>query len=162
MPYFVEFFAMPFSQLWTAVAVLGFAWLVLGFFLFDLRKKWLVLFGGGQKSDAVLLKEMLERISRLEAAHEVMEPRVEVLEKISRLAVQKVAFRRFNPFENTGGAQSFTLVLLDRENNGVVVSSLYGREGTRVYGKEVSAGKAKQPLSDEEQSLLQEAVRKNY
>lgn len=157
-----ELFAIPANQLWTAVATLGLACAVLGFFLFDLRKKWSALFGGEQKSEAALLKETLERLGRLEAAHDAMEPRVAVLEKISQIAVQKVAFRRFNPFENTGGDQSFTLVLLDRENNGVVVSSLYTREGTRVYGKEVGVGKAKQPLSEEEEHLLREANRKNF
>lgn len=153
-----QFFIVPTNQLLAAVAVLGLACIVLGFLLFDLRKKWHTLFGGGQKSEAVLLKEMLERILRLEAVQEELQPRVALLEKISHLAVQKVAFRRFNPFENTGGDQSFTLVLLDRDNNGVIVSSLYAREGVRVYGKEVDGGKAKQLLSDEEQSLLQEAV----
>lgn len=162
MRYLVEFFAMPFNQFWAAVAVLGLACAIIGFFLFDLRKKWHALFGGGQKSEAALLKEMLERILQLETAQDELQPRVAMLEKISHLAVQKVAFRRFNPFENTGGDQSFTLVLLDRDNNGVIVSSLYAREGVRVYGKEVGGGKAKQLLSDEEQSLLQEAVRKNF
>lgn len=153
-----QFFAIPINQLWAAVAVLGLLWLALGFFLFDMRRRWHMLFGGAAKNQEQILKETLERILRLEATQEELKPRVAMLEKISQMAVQKVAFRRFNPFENTGSDQSFTLVLLDRENNGVIVSSLYMREGVRVYGKEVSGGKAKQPLSEEEQSLLQEAV----
>lgn len=156
-----QFFTIPFNQLWAAVAALGLLWLVFGFFLFDLRRRWRMLFGGAAKNQEQILKEMLERIARLEVVQEELKPRVALLEKISHLAVQKVAFRRFNPFENTGGDQSFTLVLLDRENNGVIVSSLYMREGVRVYGKEVGGGKAKQPLSEEEQLLLQEALRKS-
>lgn len=153
-----QFFATSTNQLLTAVAILGLLCAALGFFLFDLRAKWQKLFGNKAKDHGEFLKETLERIASLESRAKTLEPRVEILEKISQIAVQKIAFRRFNPFENTGSDQSFTLVLLDRKNNGVIVSSLYAREGTRIYGKEVSEGKAKQPLSNEEQSLLQEAM----
>ena len=156
-----QFFTISAHQLWTAIAVLGLLFAVLGFFLFDLRAKWQKLFGNKAKDQNELLKELLERIAQLEARAKTLEPRVERLEKISQIAVQKVAFRRFNPFENTGGDQSFVFVLLDRKNNGVIISSLYAREGTRMYGKEVAEGRAKQPLSDEEQSLLREAIGEN-
>jgi hypothetical protein len=153
-----QFFTIPINQVWVAVAALGLICAALGFFLFDIRANWRKLFGSGAKSETQLLKDALERIARLETTRDAIEPRVALLEKISQTSVQKVAFRRFNPFENTGGGQSFSLVLLDRENNGIVVSSLYTREGVRVYGKEVGEGKAKQPLSDEEAQLLQAAV----
>ncbi|MDO8600606.1 MAG: DUF4446 family protein [bacterium] len=157
-----QFFAIQINQLWAAVAVLGLLCVVFGFFLFDLRAKWQKLFGSESKDQGKLLKEILERIVRLETGHETLEPRVGILEKISQISVQKTAFRRFNPFGNTGGDQSFTLVLLDRENNGVIVSSLYTREGVRMYGKEVGGGKAKQPLSEEEKEVLEEALHKNF
>src|SRR3989339_439003 len=53
---------------------------------------------------------------------------------------QKSAFLRFNPFGDTGGDQSFIWVLLDAHDNGVILSALHGRGGTRVYAKEVEKG----------------------
>src|SRR5947209_10110188 len=38
---------------------------------------------------------------------------VDVLEAITRRSVQRVGFVRYNPFDDTGGDQSFALALLD-------------------------------------------------
>ncbi len=88
-----------------------------------------------------------------------MEPRVDALERIGNIAVQKVGFMRFNPFEHTGSDQSFAVALLDRQDNGLVLSSLYTREGVRVYAKEVQRGSSKHPLSEEEQKVLRQAMK---
>ena len=53
---------------------------------------------------------------------------------------QRIGLVRFNPFEDTGGNQSFALALLDQAGDGFVVSSLHARAGTRVYGKAVAKG----------------------
>ena len=84
-----------------------------------------------------------------------------MLEKISHVSIQKVGFLRFNPFQDTGGDQSFILTLLDRDNNGVLISSLYARGGVRIYAKNIERGKAKHPLSKEEKEVLEETIRKN-
>ncbi len=72
-------------------------------------------------------------------------------------SVRRVAIKRFNPFEDTGGDQSFALAMLNEEGSGVVVSSLHAREGTRVYAKPIVKGKAKYQLTDEEKDVLQQA-----
>ena len=72
--------------------------------------------------------------------------------------VQRIGIIRFNPFADTGGAQSFTMALLDGANNGIVMTSLYGRSGNRWYVKEVTGGKGKElALSDEEQAAIKAA-----
>ncbi len=76
----------------------------------------------------------------------------------SRLHIQRVGLVRFNPFSDTGGSQSFTLVLLDGHDNGLVMTSLYARTGHRWYIKEVVAGKGKElVLSKEEQLAIKKA-----
>ncbi len=71
--------------------------------------------------------------------------------------LQRFGLVRFNPFEDTGGNQSFALALLDGNANGLVVSSLHSRTGTRVYAKEVRAGKAEPALSAEETQAVERA-----
>lgn len=61
---------------------------------------------------------------------------------------------RFNPFEDTGGNQSFALALLDAHGDGVIVSSLHARNMTRVYAKAVVGGTSDAALSDEESQAL--------
>ena len=78
----------------------------------------------------------------------------------SKHHLQKVGFKRFNPFDQTGGDQSFVIILLDKVNSGIVISSLHQREVTRVYAKEVLRGTCKYKLSKEEEEVLKETMSK--
>ena len=75
-----------------------------------------------------------------------------------RGAVQRVALIRFNPFEETGGNQSFALALMDAAGNGLVISSLHARAGTRIYGKALVGGRAETALSAEETEAVRVAL----
>ncbi len=84
----------------------------------------------------------------------------ESLDKIitdNRQNIQKIGFVRFNPFDDAGGNISFTLALLNARDEGVVMSSLHGREGTRIYAKSVKAGRSETKLTDEEMQAIKEA-----
>lgn len=81
--------------------------------------------------------------------------------KHNKLHLQKIGFKRFNPFTNTGGNQSFTLCLLDENNTGIVISSLHSRESTRLYSKKIIKGKSSDiSLSAEELEVIKEAINK--
>lgn len=65
---------------------------------------------------------------------------------------------RYNPFENTGGNQSFALALLDAVGDGWILSSLHARAGTRVYAKAIKGGHSDAGLSAEEIEALAQAT----
>lgn len=71
--------------------------------------------------------------------------------------LQNINLVRYNAFENTGSDLSFALAMLDSHNNGVVVSSLFGRNESRVYAKPIVNGQSTYFLTDEEQLALQKA-----
>jgi hypothetical protein len=79
------------------------------------------------------------------------------LEHSSRSHIQRLGFLRFNPFRDSGGDQSFALALADQDGNGVVLSGLHGRDGTRVYAKPLAAWRSVYPLTDEEQQAIDNA-----
>ena len=72
-------------------------------------------------------------------------------------AFAKFGAMRFSAFDNVGGDQSFALALLDAEDNGVIISSLKGRDGANVYLKTVENGNADISLMSEEITVLKEA-----
>lgn len=75
--------------------------------------------------------------------------------------VQRVELLRFNPYDDTGGNISFTVCFLDNGGSGIVVTSLHARSGTRVFGKEIVAGKSsKYELSKEEEAVIKKAMEK--
>ena len=100
-----------------------------------------------------LIKEIKNDIKKLSNWNEK-------LQQISNIAITKVGVVRFNPFKDTGGDQSFAIALLDSNDNGLVISSLYSREGTRIYTKPIEAGKSiNYNLSDEEQEAISKAIK---
>ena len=80
---------------------------------------------------------------------------------LSFRSIHKFGIIRFNPFSDIGGDQSFSVALLDGKNNGVVISSLHTKEGTRVYSKPIGKGEAeKYPLTEEEKQAIKVAIQK--
>ena len=73
-------------------------------------------------------------------------------------AVQKVALIRYDAFEDVGGRLSFSCALLDERGDGVVVTSINGRQDTRVYAKPVARGTSDHNLSEEEVEAIREAL----
>lgn len=69
-------------------------------------------------------------------------------------AISRIGLVRFDAFEDTGGAQSFALALVDDHGDGVVLTSLHARAATRVYIKSIRRGVADTPLSREEEAAL--------
>jgi hypothetical protein len=84
--------------------------------------------------------------------------RTATLERDGRHAFQRVGLVRYNPFEETGGNQSFALALLDADGNGWVLSSLHARSGTRIYAKTITAGRSEAALSTEETDAIRQAT----
>jgi len=103
------------------------------------------------------LEEVLAQFKELKENFEKISRELETLKKENKFNVQKVGLIRFNPFKEIGGNQSFSLALLDGNENGVVITSLYTREGNRVYGKPIENGKSLHLLSEEENQAIERA-----
>ncbi len=84
---------------------------------------------------------------------------IKSLEETAKISLQKMGVVRFNPFNDMGGNQSFAIALLDSKNNGFVISSLFIKEGNRVYAKKVTNGKSDHILSGEEQDAIERAIK---
>jgi hypothetical protein len=76
----------------------------------------------------------------------------------NRLCVKKIEIKRYNPFSDVGGDQSFSIVLLNDCNDGIIITSLFGSDGNRVYAKPIKKGKSGYELSFEEKEILKKAT----
>ena len=72
--------------------------------------------------------------------------------------LQKIGIVKYDAFNEMGGKLSFCLTLLDRDNNGVILNSMQGREGSYLYIKEILDGKSAVPLGKEEEISLRKAI----
>ncbi|HEX5822855.1 MAG TPA: DUF4446 family protein [Candidatus Limnocylindrales bacterium] len=105
-----------------------------------------------------VLEAQVDKVYAVARELDELSARSAVLEAIGRRSIQRVGLVRFNPFEDTGGNQSFALALTDAAGNGFVLSSLHSRTGTRVYAKAIAGGRSDGALSAEETEALRLAV----
>ena len=64
---------------------------------------------------------------------------------------------KYNAFFDLSGELSYSLALLDKMDNGFILNSVYSREGSYSYIKEVRAGECDIELSKEEKQALEQA-----
>ncbi len=99
----------------------------------------------------------LETVAAAMRRMETLEQAVGVLQAKIPLCLQRTGLIRYDAFDDAGGAQSFSLALLDANGDGIVVSGVYGRRDSRVYAKSVQNGRASHALSEEEEQALRQA-----
>lgn len=144
---------------WVAVGVF-LVWLtILTYLVFRQRNFVKQLFPKDNSRDIRnKFKEILEAISGFEKNNQILENRLTGLKKEGLVNLQKLAVLKYNPYNDTGGDQSFSLALLDGKMDGVLVTSLHSRAGTRIYLKNIKNGKSELKLSTEETEVLNQAI----
>jgi hypothetical protein len=103
-----------------------------------------------------LAERVESRLAALEEADECRRADDAALAQRLERAVRHVGLVRFDAFDNTAGAQSFSLALLDDSGDGIVMTSIYGRGEYRVYAKPV-ADRIAGRLTEEEREAIDSA-----
>lgn len=105
-----------------------------------------------------ILDGQAKSIQRLEQAVRALNATDRRQEEIIRGAVQRVGLLRYDAFEDVGGRLSFSCAMLDDRGDGVVLTSINGRQETRVYAKPVLQGRSSYNLSSEEEEAIRQAL----
>ena len=139
--------AILFLLIWNVILQVG---------LLKIRKNQKIIFNS--KSGKNLEKILIENNSKIKEMDNSIQNLYKITKQIENLAskgLYKTGIIRFNPFRDIGGDQSFSIAMLDGKNNGVVMSSLYSRDGVRVYAKAILSGQSsKYPLTQEEKYAI--------
>ncbi len=99
-------------------------------------------------------KELLEAVDHQTKLNDQLSRDLQSYKKHGLNHFQRASIARYNPYNDTGGDQSFSFALLDGKLNGILITSLHSRAGTRVYSKIISQGKSDLELSKEEKEVL--------
>ncbi|MCX7694532.1 MAG: DUF4446 family protein [Caloramator sp.] len=73
--------------------------------------------------------------------------------------IQKVGIVRYRAFDDVGSDLSFSVALLDENNDGLVLTGLFGRSECTTFAKPIENGISKYDLSDEEKQALEQALK---
>ena len=118
--------------------------------------------GDKKKSVISILEEVLDRQEIFDKVLIDTNGKVEGLIFDSQFYIQKIGLVRFNPFNDTGGDQSFILALIDSKESGVVISGLHTRNGTRWYAKKVQNNQGvEHALSADEVKAIKAATKRS-
>lgn len=149
------FFNQYGAYLFIALFVVDVVFLIL---YISMRKRISSVFRGESLNIEDVLRSMQNHHDGLKEVVEEHGGRITAIEELVPKDLSKIGLIRFNPFSDAGGDQSFALALLNRESSGVVISSLYGREMSRMYAKPVEKGASRYQLSEEERQAIEQAV----
>lgn len=141
--------------------ILGFFFIVMLINIFQVRKLRKALNKVTHNQDGMSIEEAIDKyyddIDKTKATYNEILERINAISEILKHCTSRVGIVRFNAFSEVGGNQSFAIALLDSEDTGIVISSLYGRESSHFYGKPVIKGKSTYPLSKEEEEAVTRA-----
>jgi hypothetical protein len=113
------------------------------------------LFQKKQAEEPQDISEVLARFKELQDQCAALAKEVKNLKEQNKRHIDKVAVVRFNPFDGLGSNQSFSLAMLDSNNRGAVITSLFSRDSNRVYAKPIENGASTYPLSREEKEAIE-------
>lgn len=124
-----------------------------------LSKKYKKFMGG--KNAKSLEKDIIglyEDNRLIKASMEKNRMDIENLSKKLEGAFQKIGIVKYDAFNQMGGQLSFSLALLDENDNGFIINSVHSTEGCYSYTKEIKNGLCDISLGDEEKKALDIAM----
>lgn len=117
------------------------------------------LFAGPEGIDLeAMIKRCQEQAEAAMVRSDELETKLVEMRQQVRGCIQHFGLVRYDGFGDVSGQQSFSLVILDADRNGAIVTGLFSRAASRCYGKAVIAGTPEQSLTDEEQQALDMAL----
>ena len=108
------------------------------------------------------IEEMLKNhLEKVEFVHKQNEEILDYCRKIDNdfgKTISKIGIIRYSAFKDTGSDLSFTLALLNKHNDGVVLNGIYSREMSNIYAKPIKNAESTYTLSNEEKQAIQKAL----
>ncbi|MDI6873545.1 DUF4446 family protein [Candidatus Solincola sp.] len=108
-----------------------------------------------------LLEKVASQALQIQDIYRILEQHAtekEYLTEVLAGSLQRVAVVRFDAFDDMGGKLSYSVAMLDENGDGVIFTSIYGRNENRTYAKAVKNGRASHVLSREEEEALRRAL----
>lgn len=116
--------------------------------------------GTDKKSLQEMVMSYLDKIDDNKKEIDILKEENNILNNRINNCIQKKSIIRYKAFDDVGSDLSFSVALLDKLNNGVILTGIYGRSDSVVYAKPVDRGISRYELSNEEKQVLNEAMNK--
>lgn len=149
----------------VVLVVVGLMVLALFFFIINtirlnqLHRRYRLLMRGVNKANLEeLIFKQTDQIKEMQKLVDGLKGMQEGAQQELKQSVGPVGIVRYNAFNDVGSDLSYSVAILNREKNGVVMTSLYGREESRTYAKPIENGESSYKLTDEEKEAVRLAL----
>lgn len=144
----------------TAVVLLLFILIIVNIAqMKKLKKNYKIFMSGKNAQDLeTIIAERLNQIDALIDSNEANESSIQNILKEMQMTYQKMGLIKYDAFQEMGGKLSFSLAMLDAQNNGFIINAMHTREGCYTYIKEIVDGNSIIILSEEEKKALDRAM----
>lgn len=119
-----------------------------------LQKKYDFFTNGQEANIDTVLTDTLTELRQTKAELAQLQDKHAKLREQVKGCLQQIKIERYDAFDAMGGEMSYSILLADEKGDGIIMTSIYGRDESRCYAKGLKDGKSNYPLAEEEKRLL--------
>lgn len=153
----IEKITIIFSIISFIIALISLIW------TFKTKKRYervVMRLGGGEDLSKILDKYISDVSDVNKKDDQIIDYCNKINDDISRV-VSRIGIIRYDAYSSTRNRLSFVIALLDKNNTGIVINSVYGIDSSNVYAKPVIRGRSTYNLSSEEIDAIKNASNNN-
>lgn len=129
--------------------------LIQGSKLHKMKQRYeLMMKGTGVQDLETLLIDLKMQQDRIEDVQEEQKQQLTQIQKWMPMQKSKIGIKRYNAFGEKGNDLSFSIAIINDQQDGVVLTGLYNRDGSFVYAKGLEKGESPHALSPEEREAI--------
>lgn len=99
-------------------------------------------------------------LNKIDITKNELSTQINDIQEAQKFCIQKVEMIRYSAFDDVGGDLSYSIVLLDANNDGMVLTNIFGRNQSYSYSKSIKNGKSEHVLSEQEEVVLEKVLKK--
>ena len=126
--------------------------------MYKIKKRYKI-FKNGTNNDnmEVLLKKYIEKAKEIEVINTYLEKEITIIKTKMLDNIQKIGIVKYDAFSDMSSNLSFSVALLDGNDNGIILTELYSRNTSTVYIRKIEKGLCDIELSNEEKEAIEKA-----
>lgn len=116
--------------------------------------------GSNSKNLEELILNYKDNVEQIKEDNVKIKDNISDISKKVKVCIQKTSMLRYRAFEDVGSDLSYSIALLDDNNDGVLITGIYGRHESTTYAKPIDKGISRYDLSEEEKYVIEQAMNK--
>lgn len=120
-----------------------------------IKKRYKIFKSGTNDANLeMLLQKYIQLVNEINNKNVDIENKISIIQHDMLNNIQKMGLKKYNAFKDMSNNLSFSLALLDGNDNGIILTQLYLRNSANVYIRNIKNGNSDVSLSDEEKEAI--------